>query len=94
MFIISGTYTRQFERTEPVVAEHLSFLERCYDDNTFVASGPRKPFTGGLIIARGDDEDSIRQVMQEDPFVREGIAEYEYLQFTPTKAAHSDLIEQ
>jgi len=93
MFVIASTYTRPFSRDEPVVSEHLAFVDRCYDDGKFVASGPRQPFTGGLIIAHGDSEDQVRALMQEDPFVRVGVAHYEFMHFRPSKAIHPDLIE-
>lgn len=93
MFVISSTYTRPVERGESVVTEHLAFLDECYDAGHFVASGPRQPFTGGLIIARGDDENEIRALMGNDPMVREGVSEYDYLHFRPSRAVHPDLVE-
>jgi Uncharacterized protein conserved in bacteria len=50
MFVIASTYTRPINRDEAVVAEHLAFVDRCYADGQFVASGPREPFT---VCARG-----------------------------------------
>lgn len=93
MFVIIGTYTRPFDRTDPLVSEHLAFIDRCYDDGLFVASGPRHPFTGGLIIARGDDESRLRALLAEDPFTRAAFAEYEVLQFTPSRAVDPVLLE-
>ncbi|CDZ87091.1 YciI family protein [Rhodococcus ruber] len=93
MFVIASTYTRPFSRDEAVVAEHLAFVDRCYEDGYFVASGPRQPFTGGLIIAHGDSEDQVRALMQEDPFVRDGVAHYEFMHSRPSKAIHPDLVE-
>jgi len=93
MFVIASTYTRPISREEAVVAEHLAFVDRCYGNGQFVASGPREPFTGGLIIAHGDSEDRVRALMQDDPFVREGVADYEFMHFRPSKAIHPDLVE-
>ena len=93
MFVIASTYTRPISREEAVVAEHLAFVDRCYHEGKFVASGPRQPFTGGLIIAHGDSEDEVRALMQEDPFVRDGVSQYEFMHFRCSKAIHSDLVE-
>lgn len=93
MFIISSTYSRP--PTDPaLVTEHLAFLDRWYGDGLFVASGPRPERVGGLIIARGDDEGELRAVMEQDPFVREGVvAEYDFLQFHSSRSIHDDLVE-
>ena len=92
MFIISSTYTRIVDLSEAVVTEHLAFVDHCYNQGPFVASGPRQPFTGGLIIAHGDSEEEIRALMQNDPFARDGVATYEFTRFRPSRAIYPDLV--
>ncbi len=94
MFVIVSTYHRAFDRDDPVLSEHLEFVRSCHDDGRFVASGPRRPAVGGLIVARGDDEQELRDLMQRDPFVRDGIASYEFLGFRPSRAVTQELGEQ
>lgn len=93
MFVISSNYTRPLDDKQ-LVAEHIAFVESCYQDGTFIASGPKPSFTGGVIVARGDDEGTVRAVMALDPFLREGIVtDYEYVQFRASKASYPDLLE-
>ncbi|MBI3225443.1 MAG: hypothetical protein HYZ39_10330 [Mycolicibacterium cosmeticum] len=93
MFVILSKYTRPLE-DQQLVAEHIAFVESMYKSGTFIASGPRSPFTGGVIVARGDNEAALRESMSRDPFIREGIVtDYDYVQFRASKAMHSDLIE-
>ncbi|MGF0131373.1 YciI family protein [Dietzia cinnamea] len=93
MFIITSRYLKSFEMDDPTLREHLEFVNKHYDDGTFVAFGSRKPRVGGLIIARGTDGDEMRALMKDDPFVREGIAEYEFQECQLSKATHPDLVE-
>ena len=93
MFVVFSVYNRAFDRAEPVLSEHLEFVKSWRDDGRFVASGPRRP-VGGLIVARGDDEQELRDLMQRDPFVRDGIASYEFLGFRPSRAVGPELAEQ
>lgn len=92
MFLIVSTYAKKFEMDDPVLREHLDFVNKLYDEGMFVAFGARVPRVGGVILARGEDEDAIRKTMQDDPFVREGIAEYAYTQCGFSRAVHPDLI--
>ncbi|WP_433028243.1 YciI family protein [Actinomycetospora sp. CA-053990] len=94
MFVVVSAYNRAFGRGEPVRSEHLEFVKSCHDDGLFVASGPRRPAVGGLIIARGDDEQELRTLMLKDPFVRDGIASYEFFGFRPSRAVGPELAEQ
>ncbi|NHP17221.1 hypothetical protein G8767_27090 [Rhodococcus sp. IC4_135] len=95
MFVISSTYTRAVSRDEPVRAEHLAFVERCYQEGHFIASGPRQQLAGGVIIARGDDLERVQALMSQDPFLRDGVVSaYDFIHFRASRAAHADLIDQ
>jgi uncharacterized protein YciI len=83
MFIILLTYLVPIERIDELLAEHREFLRRQYDAGLFLASGPRNPRTGGVIIAKGQDREDLLEVLAEDPFYREGAASYELISFDP-----------
>jgi uncharacterized protein YciI len=93
VFVISSAYARPLDDKE-LIAEHIAFVEARYQDGTFIASGPRPSFVGGVIVAHGDDETALRAVMAQDPFIREGVvSDYDYLEFRASKASHPDLVE-
>ncbi|MFJ8530854.1 YciI family protein [Bacillus sp. NPDC094106] len=48
-------------------------------------SGRRNPRTGGLILMNLNSKEEIQQIIKEDPFHIYGMAEYEIIEFTPTK---------
>ena len=55
----------------------------------------RKPArTGGVILALAPSRAALDAILEEDPFHREGIADYEVVEFLPMMAAtrFADLI--
>jgi uncharacterized protein YciI len=47
----------------------------------FLASGRQVPRRGGLILAVAPSRADLETVMQHDPFVREGLARFEIVEF-------------
>lgn len=84
-FILDLRYLVPLERVAEVVGAHREFLDGGYRRGWFLASGPRVPKTGGIVIARAPGEAELRALLADDPFVREGIAEYHFLEFEPVK---------
>ncbi|HLB43186.1 MAG TPA: YciI family protein [Gammaproteobacteria bacterium] len=48
-------------------------------------SGPKNPRTGGVIISLIDDREQLNIILSEDPFYTQNIADYEIIEFIPTK---------
>ena len=82
MFIISLNYTSPLEQVDLLLKEHLEFLEEQYKKRNFIASGGKIPRTGGIILAVGNDKRKIELVIEQDPFYKGGVAEYEVTEFT------------
>ncbi|GAB3012999.1 YciI family protein [Bowmanella dokdonensis] len=85
MFVVVLTYRRPIEEVERHLAEHIDFLDAQYQAGVFVASGRRVPRTGGVILAISVDQVSLTQILDLDPFKREGIADYEIVEFVPNR---------
>ena len=85
MFVVKLTYRRPIEEVESHLAEHVEFLNAQYDAGVFIASGRRVPRTGGVILANGVEKAELEKILELDPFKREQIAEYEVIEFVPTK---------
>jgi uncharacterized protein YciI len=82
MFVSLLTYNRPISREEPLFQAHRAFIEHQVATSAVLCSGPRVGVNGGLLIAYGDDEAAIRAVLDQDPFVIDGVASYELHQFT------------
>jgi len=85
MFVVLLTYEKPVGEIDRLMKEHVRFLQEQYDAGLFVASGRRVPRTGGVILARGTDKQSLEAIMARDPFVREGAARFEVIEFTPSQ---------
>ncbi|NPV03964.1 MAG: GTP cyclohydrolase [Syntrophaceae bacterium] len=82
MVIITSKYTKPLEVIDSLLADHRKFLAEFYRQEKFIVSGPQNPRVGGAILANvGIDE--AREIMQKDPFVIHGAAEYSFIEFTP-----------
>jgi len=85
MFIISLSYKTSLENVEHFIPEHNDFLEKHYHSGNFIASGRKDPRTGGIILANGNSKDEIEKIIKEDPFYIHQIADYNIIEFIPTK---------
>jgi len=87
VFVVLVRYQVPLARIDELLAAHRAFLDRLYAEGAIVASGPQVPRAGGVILARGSDEATVRATFAQDPFAREGAATYEFVQFDPTRTA-------
>jgi uncharacterized protein YciI len=87
VFVLLVNYVRPLDEVDRVREGHGAYLRRNYDAGRFIVSGRREPRTGGVIIARGTDRKEIDAVIAEDPFLVEGVATYDVIEFHPTAMA-------
>lgn len=85
MYIVILTYTKPPENIDRFLDEHVNFLDRHYASGLFLASGRRAPRTGGIILAANCSMEILLAALGEDPFKREGLADYEIIEFEPSK---------
>lgn len=85
MFIIQLTYKAALDEIDKYLSAHREFLDYHYKQGLFIASGPMKPRTGGILIATAKDKASLEAVLQEDPFHLADLADYHLIEFTPIK---------
>lgn len=81
MFIVLLTYVKPLELVDQHMKAHMAFVKSCYRDRLFITSGRRTPRTGGVILARATSKAALTSVMERDPFVTEGLATYEIIEF-------------
>lgn len=85
MFAIVLTYKKSLAEVEKHLGAHRAYLDRHYAGGRFLCSGPRCPRTGGVILCRAADRVSVEALTAEDPFRVQGVADYEIIEFTPTR---------
>ena len=85
MFIINLTYIKPISEIEKYIKEHGELLDQKYSEGIFLCSGRKNPRTGGIILTKTENREEVDRFIEEDPFNRENLAEYEVIEFTPTK---------
>lgn len=86
LFIIKLRYIAPIDQVDKYLIEHRAYLDTCYANGNYLASGPQVPRTGGIILAQGASKIQIDELMQKDPFMIHGIAEYDVIEFDAIKA--------
>jgi uncharacterized protein YciI len=81
MFVVLLTYKRPLEEIDRSMRSHVAFLEEGYRKGLFLASGRQVPRRGGVILAMAASRDEVEAYMQHDPFVRDGLATFDVVEF-------------
>ena len=91
MFIVQLTYKAPLSEVDKYLQAHREFLDYYYKQGYLLASGPKKPRTGGVLIAFGNDIEELKKILHKDPYFLADISEYEIVEFSPVK--HRDEIK-
>ena len=62
-------------------------MSKYYASGNFLVSGRQIPRTGGIILAVGESRERVEAIMQEDPFVRHGLATVRVTEFRASQKA-------
>jgi uncharacterized protein YciI len=77
----------RFGDNKAAAAEHLAahnaWIQRGFDDGTFLVVGNIQPGVGGAILAHGGTRSSLEQRVAEDPFVAERVVIPEIIEIAP-----------
>jgi len=87
MFILALKYVKPLEEVEKELNSHIKYLEKYYSLQKFICSGRRNPRIGGVILCNSKNLEEVEMIISEDPFYINKIAEYEIIEFLPTKYA-------
>ena len=96
MYIAVLTYKKPLEEVDRFLQAHRDYLAEHYAAGEFIASGPRTPRIGGVIMMKADNRAAVEAIIAQDPFNVNDIAEYQIVEFTPTMfcmPALSDLLK-
>ena len=85
MFLVLLTYKKPIEYIDKALAEHSLFLDNYYQNKKIIFSGRQNPRTGGVIMINANSKEEVINIIQEDPFKQNGLADYQIIEFTPTK---------
>ena len=85
MFIINLTYKTELDKIDSFLNEHIEFLNEQYKLGNFIASGRKVPRNGGIILSKIENKSKLENIIKNDPFKINDLADYEYIEFIPSK---------
>lgn len=87
MFIVELIYKVDLERIDAAMGAHMAFLRKHYASGTFLISGRKVPRDGGILLAVAASRDEIEQIVKQDPFCKDGLADYRIIEFQASQRA-------
>ena len=81
MFAFHSGYIKPLEEVDKQIEAHRAFLRTLIEKKILVCSGPQVPRTGGFILINAFSKDEALRIMAADPYVVNGIAKYEVIEF-------------
>lgn len=85
MFVILLSYKKEISEVEKFIELHNQFLDKYYADKKFIFSGRKNPRTGGIILVRNVDRNTLMEIVKQDPFYQNEIADYAITEVIPTR---------
>lgn len=89
-FLVLIKYISPIEEIIKVQDEHRAILQSGVDAGIILFSGPLEPRNGGLVVLRSESIDLAKNFFQNDPYLKNKLAEYNFFQFNPGK--HQDFL--
>ena len=87
MFVVELIYKADLKEIDARMRAHMAFLNKHYAEGRFLISGRKIPRDGGIILALGKSRDEIEAIMREDPFCKNGLAEFRVIEFRASQRA-------
>lgn len=85
MVILNLTYKKPTAEVDVFQAEHRAFLAKKYSEGVVIVSGRKSSNDGGIIVTSLKTKAEAETFMREDPYHREDLADYTFIEVTPTK---------
>jgi uncharacterized protein YciI len=87
MFVVELMYKADLGEIDAHMRAHMAFLKKHYAEGRFLLSGRKIPRDGGIILSLGKSKDEVEAIMREDPFCKNGLAEFRVIEFRASQRA-------
>lgn len=81
MYVITLTYKKPLSEVDPHMESHVEWMRHQYERGHFLASGPRIPREGGVVLVRDMPRENLNLLLNEDPFRQNDVADYTVVAF-------------
>lgn len=83
MYILTIKFKEDKSILANYVAEHTKWVKKAFVEKIFVMAGQKTELNGGVILAVNMPKEKLRDLLNQDPFVKYGLAEYKITHFEP-----------
>jgi uncharacterized protein YciI len=87
VFVVELIYKADLKDIDAQMRAHMAFLKKHYAAGTFLVSGRKIPRDGGIILAVSKSRAEIEAIMRDDPFCKNGLAEFRVIEFRASQRA-------
>lgn len=87
MFVIELIYKADLSAIDGQMKAHMAFLNKQYAAGKFLISGRKVPRDGGIILALAQNKAEVEALMAQDPFCKQGLAEFRVIEFRASQRA-------
>jgi len=87
VFVVELIYKAELGEIDARMRAHMTFLRKHYAAGTFLVSGRKIPRDGGVILALAKSRADLERIMQDDPFVKHGLADVRIVEFRASQRA-------
>jgi len=86
-FLLEGEHIVPFEKRAPeLIAAHRQFLQQGYDAERFLLSGPSIPPKGGILIARAQSLEELKEFLANEPYCKAKVMRFSKItEFNPVQ---------
>ena len=85
MYVLFIKPKKSPQENQPVFPAHSEFLNTYLESGKFILTGGLTDRPAGMVLANVASRDELQAMLAEDPFVREQVAEYEIIEFKPSR---------
>ena len=90
MYLMISKYLVPLEQVDAVRDAHMAYLEGLEAQHLVPAAGRKEAADGGIILLNVADEARAQELIADDPYVRQGVAEYTAIGWNITRGVLKD----
>jgi uncharacterized protein YciI len=90
VYLMISTYRAPIEQVDEARTAHLAFVDELQRAGVLVSAGRQDPPVGGILLLDVESEARAHELLADDPYVRQGLADYAATGWQPTRGVLAD----
>lgn len=83
MLIAISKYTKPLDEVDVYRPEHHVYIKPLLAEGKLLITGRQNPGVGGVMVAGKISPEEFEKILSDDPFVKNGVAKYQIVDFNP-----------